>query len=104
MRKKLFNILNKIYGILMTASFFGGLLPLIPFIFSLIVGGTLAENISVFLYDKYYPWVIIVGSIAIVAGLIAMYLGKLEALSIKSVSAENNTDNSESNEEASKNK
>lgn len=91
MRKKLFKILNKIYGILMTASFFGGLLPLFPFIFALIVGGPIAEEISVFLYDKYYPWVIIAGSIAIVIGLISMYLGKLEALSIKSVSKGNDT-------------
>ena len=89
MRKKFFNVLNKLYGILMTLSFFGGLLPLFPFIFALIVGGPLAETISVFLYKQYYPWVIIIGSIAIVAGLIAMYVGKLEALSIKSVSANN---------------
>lgn len=88
MRKKIFNILNKIYGVLMTASFFGGLLPLFPFLFALIVGGPLAEKISVFLYDQYYPWVIIVGSFAVVVGLIAMYVGKLEGLSIKSVSAE----------------
>ncbi len=89
MRKKFFNVLNKLYSILMTLSFFGGLLPLFPFLFALIIGGPLAETISVFLYKQYYPWVIIVGSIAIVAGLIAMYVGKLEALSIKSVSAGN---------------
>lgn len=88
MRKKIFDVLNKIYGILMTASFFGGLLPLFPFIFSLIVGGSLAENISVFLYEQYYPWVIIAGSIALIFGLLAMYVGKLEGLSVKSVSAD----------------
>ena len=85
MRKKIFNILNKIYGVMMMVSFFAGLLPLLPFLFALIVGGPLAESISVFLYEKYYPCVIIVGSIAIVIGLIAMYTGKLEGLSIKSV-------------------
>ncbi len=93
MRKKIFNVLSKIYGTLMMASFFGGLLPLFPFIFALIVGGDLAEKISVFLYDKYYPWVIIVGSIALVFGLIAMYIGKLEGLSIKSVSTDNGQEN-----------
>ena len=95
MRKKIFDVLNKIYGILMTISFFGGLLPLFPFIFSLIVGGSLAENISVFLYEQYYPWVIIAGSIALVFGLLAMYVGKLEGLSVKSVSADSsaNSDN-----------
>lgn len=89
MRKKIFNVLNKIYGILMTVSFFGGVLPLVPFIVALIIGGPAAEKISVFIYNQYYPWVIIIGSVALVIGLIAMYIGKLEGLSIKNVSAEN---------------
>ena len=86
MRVKIFNILNKVYGVLMTVSFFGGVLPLIPFLFAMIVGGELGESIAVFLHKQYYPWVIIVGSVAIVIGLIAMYVGKLEGLSIKKVS------------------
>lgn len=88
MRKKIFDVLNKIYGVLMTVSFFGGVLPLIPFLLALVIGGPIAEKVSVFLSEQYYPWVIIIGSIAIVAGLIAMYVGKLEGLSIKSVSAD----------------
>ena len=91
MLKKIFDVLNKIYGILMSFSFFAGVLPLFPFLFALVVGGPLAETISVFLYKQYYPWVIIIGSIAIVIGLIAMYVGKLEDLSIKSVSAKAET-------------
>lgn len=87
MRTKIYNVLNKAYGILMTVSFFGGFLPLIPFIFAIIVGGKLGEDISIFLYKQYYPWVIIVGSIAIIVGLIAMYVGKLEGLSVKKVAA-----------------
>ncbi len=87
MRKKLFGILNKTYGVLMTISFFGGVLPLIPFIVALIIGGTTGEKISVFIYKEYYPWVIIIGSVALVVGLVSMYLGKLEALSIKNVTA-----------------
>ena len=90
MRKKIFNVLNKIYGVLMSISFFGGVLPLIPFIFAMIVGGELGEKIALFLYNDYYPWVIIFGSVAIICGLIAMYVGKLEGLSVKSVSAEKN--------------
>ncbi len=90
MRKIIFNTLKKLYGILMTLSFFGGLLPLFPFVFALIVGGPLAQTISVFLYKHYFPVVIIIGSIAIVLGLIAMYVGKLEALSIKAVTVEDN--------------
>lgn len=89
MRKKIFEVLNKIYGILMTISFFGGLLPLIPFLFAIVVGGELGESLTIFFHKQYYPWVIMIGSVAIVFGLIAMYVGKLEGLSVKSVSADN---------------
>lgn len=89
MRKKIVDILNKIYGVLMTISFFGGGLPLIPFLIALIIGGPIAEKIALFLYNDYYPWIIMAGSIAIVIGLIGMYIGKIEGLSIKSVSADN---------------
>ena len=88
MREKIYKILNKTYGVLMSVSFFAGFLPLIPFIFAIIVGGELGEKIALFLYTDYYPWVIIVGSVAIVIGLIAMYFGKLQGLSVKNVSAD----------------
>ncbi|MBQ9841920.1 MAG: hypothetical protein IJO42_02290 [Clostridia bacterium] len=92
MREKIFKVANTVYGVLMTVSFFGGVLPLIPFIIALIVGGNTGEAIALFLYNDYYPWVILAGSIAVVVGLIAMYIGKLEGLSIKKVSADGNTD------------
>ena len=85
MREKIYNTLNKIYGILMTASFFGGFLPVIPFVIAVIIGGETGEAIALFLYKQYYPWVILVGSVAVITGLIAMYIGKLEGLSVKSV-------------------
>lgn len=91
MRKKLFKILNTVYGVLMTASFFAGILPLFGFIVALIVGGDFAETLSVFFYKEYYPWVIIAGSIALVVGLIAMYVGKLEALSVKKMGVDTDT-------------
>lgn len=89
MREKIFKICNTVYGVLMTASFFGGVLPLIPYIVALIIGGGdggVGESIANFLYNDYYPWVILAGSVAVVIGLIAMYIGKLEGLSVKSVS------------------
>lgn len=97
MREKLFCGFKKAYGIMMTVSFFAGGIPLIPFIFAIIVGGELGEAISIFLYKQYYPWVIILGSLAIVVGLIAMYLGKLEGLSVKKISADDNASATEPN-------
>ena len=87
MRKKLFNWLQRIYGILMTISFFCGLLPLLPFIFAIVVGGELGSMIAVFIHKQYYPLVILVGSVAIIIGLVAMYIGKLEGLSVKNVNS-----------------
>ena len=89
MREKIYKILTKIYGILMTISFFAGFIPLVPFIIAIIIGGNVGQNISIFLYKKYYIWVIALASIAIVIGWIAMYFGKKEGLSIKSVSKKN---------------
>ena len=85
MREKAYKILNKIYGFMMTVSFFAGFIPLIPFVIAIIIGGTAGEQISLFLYNQYYPWVIIIGSLSVVVGLIAMYVGKLEGLSVKKI-------------------
>ena len=87
MREKIYNVLKKLYGVTMTVAFFGGVLPLIPFIVALIVGGGAGgagEAIATWLYKQYYPWVIALASISVVIGLIAMYVGKQEALSSKS--------------------
>ena len=91
MRKKIYGILNKIYGILLTVSFFAGFLPLLPFIVAIIIGGAdggAGEAIALFLKNQYYPWVIALASISVVIGLVAMYIGKLEGLSVKRVSAD----------------
>ena len=95
MRQKIYKVLNTLYGILMSASFFAGFLPLIPFLVAIIIGGDVGESMAVVLSKQYYPWVIIVGSIALVIGLIAMYVGKLEALSVKKVSADPTPDETE---------
>ena len=87
MRKKIYDVLNKIYGILMTVSFFAGLIPLFPFIIAMIIGGPTAESISVFLYKGYYPWVIAMASAAILVGTLAMYVGKKEGLSVKKINS-----------------
>lgn len=87
MRQKIEKVLQKIYGIALTISFFAGLLPLIPFIVAICIGGGkdgTGEAIATWLYKQYYPWVIALASVAILIGLIAMYVGKKEAFSTKS--------------------
>ena len=87
MREKIYGVLKKLYGITMTVAFSGGVLPLIPFIIAMIIGGGAGgtgETVSTWLYKQYYPWVIALASIAVLIGLIAMYVGKQEGLSAKS--------------------
>jgi len=48
MRKKIYTILNRIYGIMMTVSFFAGILPLIPFILQSLLVEILVQ---IFLYS-----------------------------------------------------
>lgn len=87
MRDRIEKTLQKIYGITLMISFFAGLLPLLPFIIAIIVGGGeggMGETISVWMYKQYYPWVIALASIAILIGLAASYVGKKEAFSTRS--------------------
>ena len=83
MRKKIYDILNKLYGLVMTVAFFGGIIPLIFFVVAIIIGGTTGAEIAIFMADKVYPVVIVLASIAVLIGWIAMYVGKKEGLSIK---------------------
>ena len=85
MREKIHKALNKIYGIIMMVSFFAGLIPLVPFVVAIIIGGPVGEAIAVFLYKQVYPWIIVLASIAVLVGLVAMYIGKQEGLSVKEI-------------------
>ncbi len=99
MKEKIIKILNKAYAVLMSVSFFAGILPIIPFIIAIIIGGDTGAAISNFLYNHYYVWVIAAGSVAIVVGCIAMYVGKIETLSLKNISAKNDEDENGENKE-----
>ena len=90
MANKIYKVLNKIYAILMFASFFAGFLPVIPVIVALFIGGEIGPAIYDFCFNKYYPWVIAAGSVAILVGVIAMYVGKIESLSVKSMKEKEN--------------
>ena len=80
MSRKIYQILNKLYAGMMFVSFFAGFLPVIPFIIALIIGGETGSVIYTFLFSEYYPWVIALGSLSIIVGLVAMYVGKIEDL------------------------
>ncbi len=83
MREKIYKVLNKIYGAILVVAFFAGILPLVPFIIALIIGGPTGEAISVFLYNEYYPWVISAAAISVLVGWITLYFLKDEKASKK---------------------
>lgn len=83
MREKLYKILNKIYGLVLFISFFAGLLPIIPFIIAIIIGGPTGEAISLFLSKQYYPVIIALASISVIIGWVAMYVKNGEDVAFK---------------------
>ena len=86
MNKKIYAFLNKLYAVMMFVSFFAGFVPIIPFIVALCIGGTVGAGIYEFFFKSYYPWVIALGSLSIIVGLIAMYINKIDDMSLKSMS------------------
>lgn len=90
MSKKIYKVLNKAYAVLMFISFFAGFLPVIPLIVAICIGGEAGPAIYKFLFSEYYPWVIAIGSLSVVVGLVGMYVGKIEDLSIKSMKKKEN--------------
>jgi len=85
MKKKIIIYLKKAYGLMMSIAFWGGLIPIVPFIIAICIGGNTGEKIVMFLNNEYYPYVIALASLSIVVGLTAMYLGGEEAFSTKSL-------------------
>lgn len=84
MKDKIYNLLNKIYGGAMMVAFFTGFIPVIPFIIAIIIGGTTGEAIALFMYNKVYPFSFVVASVAVLIGLLAMYIRGEKSLSVES--------------------
>ncbi len=73
--KKLFDIINRIYGVTMSIAFWGGLLPLPGFLLALLLGGSAGESISLFLAERYYPVVIVLASCSVLLGFVGLSAG-----------------------------
>lgn len=85
--KKIGLVLEKVFGWGILLCLLAGGLAFFGFLVALIIGGgadSTAHQISVFIQKKYFPVVITCASITVGIGLLSMYLGKTEALSLKS--------------------
>lgn len=88
MRDKIYTLLSKLYGIIMSIAFIAGFIPVIPFILAIIIGGSTGERIALFMYNKIYPVAFMLASAAVLVGLLAMYVKQEQALSVHSLTAD----------------
>ena len=84
MKDKIYNLLNKIYGLSMMFAFFIGFIPVIPFMVAIIVGGSTGESIALYMYNKVYPVAFVVASVSVITGLFAMYIRGKKSMSVES--------------------
>lgn len=81
-REKITEILNTIFGWGVFLATIAGGLAFFGFLIAIIIGGANATALSVFIHKQYFPVIIRIASATILIGLIAMYFGKVEALSL----------------------
>ncbi len=80
--KKVSNVLYQIFGWGAYISIFAGAVCFAGFVVALILGGETGASIAVAIKGTAFPQIIKVASIAVGVGLIGMYFGKEEALSM----------------------
>ncbi len=82
--KKISQKLYTVFGWGVCISVFAGALCFLGFVIAIIIGGDTGAAIAVAIKSTCFPWLIKLTSVAVGIGLIGMYLGKDEALSISS--------------------
>lgn len=80
--KKISKVLYNMFGWGVYISVFAGALCFAGFLAALIIGGDTGAAIAVTIKSTCFPWLIKLTSVAVGLGLIGMYFGKEEALSI----------------------
>ena len=83
-RQKLAKQLNGIFGWGVLITIVAGSLTFFGFIIAMILGGAAGEALAVFIRKQYFPIVICATSVIIGVGLVAMYVGGEQALSLTS--------------------
>lgn len=100
--KKVSNILLKLFSVGVLLTLFAGALALVGYIVAMIIGGETATQISLFIYESYFPWVIRICSVSVGLGLIGMYLQKKKALVVNTSDEDEQNDESEKKNENNK--
>ncbi len=72
MKEKICNFITKIWGIgAFVLTFLGGA-TVLGFVVALIIGGTVGTSIAVFLYEVFFPYIIVASSVLVIIGWIRM--------------------------------
>jgi len=80
--KKVSDVLLKIFAIGIMLVLLAGALSFVGYLVALFIGGDQATKICTFIFKEYIPWVVKLTSIFTAAGLVAMYLCKIKALTV----------------------
>lgn len=83
-RKNFAGLLNNIFGWGILMALIAGAMSFFGFLAALMMGGKGGETFAIFLQKQYFPLLIRFTSIIIGIGLLAMYAGKEQALSLVS--------------------
>ena len=81
--KKIADILKKIYGYGIVIALFLGGATVFGYIAAMFIGGATAEAICVFIYKKFFLWLIIGADTIVLLGLVAMYLSNEKAMTLE---------------------
>lgn len=81
--EKIINTLKFIFGWGILISLLVGGLTFFGYVFAIIIGGEVAEEICVFIYKKITPVLIYISTSSVLIGLVKMYLNGEIALSTK---------------------
>lgn len=81
---KFVNFLRWVFGYAIMITLFVGGFTFFGYLLAIIIGGSTATAICVFIYEKIVPIMIYVTTVAVLLGLITMYLSGETALSAKS--------------------
>lgn len=100
--KKISQALYHVFGWGVYISVFAGAACFFGFVIALILGGETGALIAVTIKKVVFPWIIKLTSVAVGVGLIGMYFGKEEALSITSDKKDAEEDLQRNLEEAKK--
>ena len=95
--KKISNVLLTVFSIGVLLTLFAGGLSLFGYGIAMCIGGETATKISLFIFEKYFPWLIRICAVSVGFGLIGMYFSKIKALTLKNNDSAERAENEQGN-------